>query len=69
MVKLVGFLGTQAIHPFISLAKDPLWPILDGVPFLFQFSFERGPWKPIFGNSKADLAYVHDGQPIDLVVR
>jgi hypothetical protein len=69
VVKLAGFLGTQAIHPFISLASDPLWPIVDGIPLLFQFSFERGPWEPIFGNSEAYLACVYDGQPIERVVR
>ena len=69
VVKLVGFLGTQAIHPFISLANDPSWPIVDGIPLLFQFSCERGPWEPIFGYSEPDLACVHNGQPIERVVR
>ena len=63
VVKLVGFLGTQTVHPFISLAKHPLWPVVDGVPLLFQFSFERGPREPIFGYSETYLACVHDGQP------
>jgi len=42
-VKLVGFLGTQAIYPLVFLAEDALWPMEDGVPSLVQFSFEGGP--------------------------
>ena len=68
MVKPVDFLGAQAIYTFISLAKHPLWPIIDGVPLFFQFSFERGPWEPIIGYSEAYLACIYDGQPIEGVV-
>ena len=63
VVKLVRFLGTQTVHPFISLARHSLWPIVDGVPLLFQLSFERGPWEPVFRYSETYLACVHDGQP------
>ena len=68
VVKPVGFLGTQAIHPFVSLTKHPLWPIVDGVPLFCQFSFESRPWEPIFGYSETYLACVHDDQPIKGVV-
>ena len=68
MVKPVDFLGAQAIYSFISLAKDPSWPIMDGIPLFFQFSFERGPWKPVIGYSETYLACIHDGQPIKGVV-
>ena len=69
VVKLVRFLGTQTVHPFISLARHSLWPIVDGVPLLFQLSFERGPWEPVFRYSETYLTCVHDGQPIERVVR
>ena len=68
VVKLVDFLGTQAIRPFIPLAKHSLWPIVDGIPLFSQFFFERGPWEPIFWYSETYLACIHDGQPIERVV-
>ena len=62
VVKLVRFLGTQTVHSFISLARHSLWPIVDGIPLLFQLSFERGPWEPVFWYSETYLTCVHDGQ-------
>jgi len=43
-VKLVGFLGTQAIYLLVFLTNNALWPMEDGVPLLGQFSFKGGPW-------------------------
>ena len=65
MIKLVGILGTQAIHSFISVANESLWPIVNSVPLLFQFSTERRPWESIFRHPETDLACVQDGQPTE----
>ena len=62
MVKLVGFLGTQAIYPLVFLANDALWPIENGIPLLLQLTLEGGPRQPILGYSKSDLTCAHGSQ-------